>query len=444
MRLAEDLPLLGAGKAQALAGAGDGHVGEAPLLFHGRRVAHGVHVGEQGLLHAGHPDAVEFQALGRVHGHEGDGLPVLGHRVQVGTQPHPLDEVGQRVAAQHAHGLGGLVLAHRRRGEVGLLRIVGLHELVHNAQKLLDVLDAPARLVGALVLQGANEAGLVDDHLHDLAQIAPVGGAVLDDLDELPHGIAGGGADVRIDHRQLGRREKRHVHLAAVLVDALDGGLADAAARHVDDALGRDVVGRVHHQREIGHYVADLGAIEEARAPDDAVGHAGAQQHIFEHARLGVGAVEHGHVVVGGTLTAAPVDLPGDPAALVALVGGQIHRDLLPVARVREQALLLAVLVVRDDGVGRRQDIAHAAIVLLELHHLGLGVVALEFQDVAQVGAAPRIDGLVVVAHHHDVAALGGEQLGDGVLGAVGVLVLVHHEVAEAVLVGLAHVRVVL
>ena len=444
MRLAEDLPLLGAGKAQALAGAGDGHVGEAPLLFHGRRVAHGVHVGEQSLLHAGHPDAVEFQALGRVHGHEGDGLPVLGHRVQVGTQPHPLDEVGQRVAAQHAHGLGGLVLAHRRRGEVGLLRIVGLHELVHNAQKLLDVLDAPARLVGTLVLQGANEAGLVDDHFHDLAQIAPVGGAVLDDLDELPHGIAGGGADVRIDHRQLGRREKRHVHLAAVLVDALDGGLADAAARHVDDALGRDVVGRVHHQREIGHYVADLGAIEEARAPDDAVGHAGAQQHIFEHARLGVGAVEHGHVVVGGALTATPVDLPGDPAALVALVGGQIHRDLLPVARVREQALLLAVLVVRDDGVGRRQDIAHAAVVLLQLHHLGLGVVALEFQDVAQVGAAPRIDGLVVVAHHHDVAALGGEQLGDGVLGAVGVLVLVHHEVAEAVLIGLAHVRVVL
>lgn len=134
----------------------------------------------------------------------------------------------------------------------------------------------PARLVGALVLQGANEAGLVDDHLHDLAQIAPVGGAVLDDLDELPHGIAGGGADVRIDHRQLGRREKRHVHLAAVLVDALDGGLADAAARHVDDALGRDVVGGVYHQREVRHDVADLGAIEEARAPDDAVGHAGA------------------------------------------------------------------------------------------------------------------------------------------------------------------------
>ena len=102
------------------------------------------------------------------------------------------------------------------------------------------------------------------------------------------------------------------------------------------------------------------------------------------------------------------------------------------------------MLVVGDDSVGGGEDIAHAAVVLLQLHHLGLGVVAFEFQDVTQVGAAPGVDGLVVVAHHHDVAVLGGEQLGDGVLGAVGVLVLVHHEIAEAVLVGLAHVLVVL
>ena len=54
----------------------------------------------------------------------------------------------------------------------------------------------------------------------------------------------------------------------------------------------------------------------------------------------------------------------------------------------------------------------------------------------------PEYDTPVYVGKN--VAVLGGEQLGDGVLGAVGVLVLVHHEIAEAVLVGLAHVLVVL
>ncbi|MFR5093141.1 MAG: hypothetical protein ACLTDR_15165 [Adlercreutzia equolifaciens] len=87
----------------------------------------------------------------------------------------------------------------------------------------------PRALVGALVLQGANEAGLVDDHLHDLAQIAPVGGAVLDDLDELPHGIAGGRGCPDRPTASSSRREKRRIHLAAVLVGALDGGLADAS-----------------------------------------------------------------------------------------------------------------------------------------------------------------------------------------------------------------------
>ena len=100
--------------------------------------------------------------------------------------------------------------------------------------------------------------------------------------------------------------------------------------------------------------------------------------------------------------------------------------------------------VVSDHGVGRVQNIAHAAVVLLQLHHARLGVIALEFQDVAQIGATPRVNGLVVVAHHHDVAMSRGQKLRDGVLGAVGVLVLVHHDVAEPLLIGGPHIFVVL
>ena len=49
--------------------------------------------------------------------------------------------------------------------------------------------------------------------------------------------------------------------------------------------------------------------------------------------------------------------------------------------------------------------------------------------------SAPRqtVNGLVVVAYHHDVAVLGGQKARDRVLRVVGVLVLVDHEVAETV-----------
>ncbi len=98
--------------------------------------------------------------------------------------------------------------------------------------------------------------------------------------------------------------------------------------------------------------------------------------------------------------------------------------------------------VVGHHGVGRGQDVARGAVVLLQLHHAGVGVVLLEVQDVLDVGAAPRVDGLVVVAHHHEVAVELGQPLGDEVLHMVGVLVLVHRDLDEAPLVAGQHLGV--
>ena len=60
------------------------------------------------------------------------------------------------------------------------------------------------------------------------------------------------------------------------------------------------------------------------------------------------------------------------------------------------------------------------------------------------VGAAPAIDRLVLVAHHADVAVLLGEQAHQFVLAAVGVLILVDHDVAQAAVLGFARGVVVL
>ena len=72
------------------------------------------------------------------------------------------------------------------------------------------------------------------------------------------------------------------------------------------------------------------------------------------------------------------------------------------------------------------------------------GIILLEIKDVRQVGTTPRIDGLVVVAHDHDVAMLSREQLSERVLSVVGVLILVHQQVAEPILIDLEHLFMVL
>ncbi len=52
-------------------------------------------------------------------------------------------------------------------------------------------------------------------------------------------------------------------------------------------------------------------------------------------------------------------------------------------------------------------------------------MVPFEVQDIVQVGAAPPIDRLVVVAYHTEIAVSARQQMDEAVLGMVGILVLI-------------------
>ncbi len=129
------------------------------------------------------------------------------------------------------------------------------------------------------------------------------------------------------------------------------------------------------------------------------------------------------------------LDLAGDPLRLLFLVVGLEALDPDAAGVVRPQLLVLARRVARDDGMGGVEDQLGRPVVLLELDDRGVGPVALEVEDVAQVRAAPRVDRLVVVADDAQVAVLRRERPDPQVLRPVRVLVLVDVEVAPALLV---------
>ena len=124
-----------------------------------------------------------------------------------------------------------------------------------------------------------------------------------------------------------------------------------------------------------------------------------------------------------------------EPARLVVLVLGVVALDQLAADLLGPQRLWLAQQVVGDDGVGGIEDRLRGTVVLLEHDHGGVGEGVLELEDVAHVGGAEPVDGLVAVAHHAQVAVALGQQEHELVLGPVGVLVLVDQHVAEALLV---------
>ena len=97
------------------------------------------------------------------------------------------------------------------------------------------------------------------------------------------------------------------------------------------------------------------------------------------------------------------LDLLADPARLLLAVPVADQADLLALGDVGPERLAEAALVGGDDAGGGGEDVRGRAVVLLEADHLGAGEVLLEAQDVADLGAAPAVDRLVVVADAADV-----------------------------------------
>ena len=125
-------------------------------------------------------------------------------------------------------------------------------------------------------------------------------------------------------------------------------------------------------------------------------------------------------------------------ARLGVLIVAEQKLQLCALARRRPERLPLSPRVVGDHGVGRVQNALGGAVVLLQLDHLGLGEQAVKGENVLDGRAAEFVNALVVVAHHHQVLVAAREQNGELKLSHVGVLELVHANVAEAALIALA------
>ena len=161
-----------------------------------------------------------------------------------------------------------------------------------------------------------------------------------------------------------------------------------------------------------------------------------ARRGFFYGARLYVGAVEDGERFVGQFLTeVCLLDGFRHHFPFFALVSGTQKAYAVAYGVVGPNLFLYLLHILSYDGVGGIYDDLGGAVVLFEFEEVQVGVVAAEVEDVLYVGTAEGIDALGIVAHHADVLETGGKLLDDEVLRVVGVLVLVHHDVVETVLV---------
>ena len=129
----------------------------------------------------------------------------------------------------------------------------------------------------------------------------------------------------------------------------------------------------------------------------------------------------------------------GDEEGFVLAVGRFVVADERAALALGPELFAFAANVVGDDRAGGFKNDLRGAVVLLEADDAGVGKIFFELENVANVGAAPGIDALILVADGADVLVLAGQQLHQLVLRTVGVLVLVDQYILIAALVALAH-----
>ncbi len=137
------------------------------------------------------------------------------------------------------------------------------------------------------------------------------------------------------------------------------------------------------------------------------------------------------------------LDLLADRARFFLRIPRARDADLLARLVLGAQRLAEAAFVVRDQVRGGAEDMPGRAVVALEPDHLRAGEVLLEAQDVVDLGAAPAVDRLVVVADTAEVFRSLADQAQPEVLRHVGVLIFVDEHEAEALVVLPQHLRVI-
>ncbi len=174
---------------------------------------------------------------------------------------------------------------------------------------------------------------------------------------------------------------------------------------------------------------------------DNPVGDALLCKHPLEGKGLGIHAVQNSVIRKLPALCHPFQNGPGNAVCLVLLVFRCVKPQLLPGPGGCPQGFPLALQVVFDDRVGGVQYVLGGAVVLLQPHHLSPGVVLLKIHDVLNGGPPELVDALVVVAHHAQVPVFFRQEVHKFILCVVGVLIFVHHNVLELILVIFQHLR---
>ena len=112
----------------------------------------------------------------------------------------------------------------------------------------------------------------------------------------------------------------------------------------------------------------DLSAIKESHATVDLVGNARCSQCLLKHPTLGIGAVQNGHFVTGYTARNGFLNFLHAIIRLLTVAVATKNSNAFTVTGTCPKVLTESIVIVGNQIIGRIQNMAEGAVILLELN----------------------------------------------------------------------------
>ena len=263
----------------------------------------------------------------------------------------------------------------------------------------------------------------------------------LDQIAELPQFLTTFAKEAFVDPVVQSRIEV-HASVIGQILHRIHRHGADAALWHIDDPPHGYIIPGIIDGLQICQDILNFLALIEVHAAYDLIWQVGAHKRLLQRTGLRVGPVKAGTVVQLIALAHIALDLIHHAVGFFIRIVHMEQLDQLAFLVLRPEAFGLPVPVVLDHGIGRIQDILRGAVVLLQTDHLGIRKDLLELQNVFDICAAEFVDRLVVIAHNTDVVILGCQETHKHKLRGVGILILIHGDIAEPLLKALQDLRI--
>ena len=231
--------------------------------------------------------------------------------------------------------------------------------------------------------------------------------------------------------------EKCDVPAHSVIGDPCDGRLTDPAPGNIENTAHRDLVLSVLHSLKISDHVADLSAIVEIGSTDHIVGNRSENEPFLQRSCLRVGPVQDRKIAVM-QISFSPAfffNILCHESSFVPCCVKHTDMDLFSCALVRPERFVFSSGIVADHCVCGIKHILCRSVVLLQFNYQSVGIDLFKIQNVADICSAEAVDRLIVISDHAEISVFSGQKPYKFKLRVIGILVFVHHNIAETFLI---------